>query len=213
MSAAYIDKDNRNFFSYNFFLVEGDSYELIHRVDDWYGLYDCGHFMVALISPDFEHFETTARVDRERLIRRIRTLKRLVDMREEYFRKRREAAERSDAEFAKRMRREEEERASRPPPIYVPGSPTTRLTPAPRDVLVAMRDGATLHERGMRWSSWTLRRPGEEPKKVSTRPLDTLIEKVFIARCSALPDHGWYEIDWKITEHGMAWLAANVGDC
>ncbi|SDG60425.1 hypothetical protein SAMN05216338_1001879 [Bradyrhizobium sp. Rc2d] len=210
MSAAYIDKDNRNFFSYNFFLVEGDSYELIQRVDDWYGLYDCGRFMVALISPDFEHFEAPARVDRERLTRRIQTLKRLVDMREEYFRKRREEAERRDAEYAERMRREEEERASRPPPVYVPGPPTTRLTPAPKGVLVAMRDGAVLHERGMRWSSWTLQRHGEEPKKVSTRPLDTLIENIFIARCSALPDHGWYEIDWHITDAGFAWLAANA---
>jgi hypothetical protein len=36
--------------------------------------------------------------------------------------------------------------------VYQPGDTTVRLTPAPRDLLVAMRDGARLTERAWRWT-------------------------------------------------------------
>ncbi len=49
-----------------------------------------------------------------------------------------------------------------------------------------MRDGAVLRERGKDWSSWTLQRPGEEPAKVTERPINPLREKAFIARDGTL---------------------------
>lgn len=95
----------------------------------------------------------------------------------------------------------------RPPePIYEPGPPTARLTPGPRDLLVAMRYGAVLRERGQRWSSWTLQRPGREPEKLTARPIDALRELAFIARDGVRPSDPtrWYEFDWHVTDAGRA---------
>ncbi|MCG2645705.1 MULTISPECIES: hypothetical protein [Bradyrhizobium] len=105
------------------------------------------------------------------------------------------------------------EKPVRPPePVYEPGLPSVKLTPGPRGLLVAMRDGAVLHERGQRWSSWTLQRPGGDREKVTERPLNPLRENAFIARNGMLPTEPdrWYECDWQVTSAGRAWLAANV---
>lgn len=102
---------------------------------------------------------------------------------------------------------------SRPPePVYEPGPPTARLTPGPRALFVAMRDGAALHERGQRWPSWTLQRPGGEPEKLTERPIGPLRELAFIARDGARPSEPtrWYECGWSISGAGHAWLAANA---
>lgn len=101
---------------------------------------------------------------------------------------------------------------SRPPePVYEPGPPTARLTPGPRDLLVAMRYGAVLRERGQRWSSWTLQIPGREPNKLTARPVDRLRELAFIARDGVGPSDPTrrYDCLWSITSAGRAWLAAN----
>jgi hypothetical protein len=75
------------------------------------------------------------------------------------------------------------ERPVRPPePVYEPGGVDTRLTPVPRDLLLAMAGGAVLNERGWRWTSWTLQRPGQAPEKISSRGIDRLREVAFIAR-------------------------------
>jgi hypothetical protein len=91
---AYIDDGNRNHFSFNFFVVAGQDYQLFHRVDGWYGLYDAGHRMVALIEPGFEDFESPAFVDHQAMTDTLRTLKLLVDERDEMWRLRREKSER-----------------------------------------------------------------------------------------------------------------------
>ncbi|WP_256805777.1 hypothetical protein [Bradyrhizobium sp. Bra64] len=99
-----------------------------------------------------------------------------------------------------------------PEPEYEPASPTERLIPSARALLVAMRAGAVLRERGRDWSSFTLAHPGGAPEKVTARPIRPLLECVFIARNGTLPPRKdrWYEFEWKITEHGHAWLAANA---
>jgi hypothetical protein len=81
----------------------------------------------------------------------------------------------------------------------------------PRDLLVALHNGAVLHERGYSWSSSTLQTSGEAPKKVAERPINQLRQLAFIERCRTLPDRKdrWYELDWHITPAGYAWLAAN----
>lgn len=100
-----------------------------------------------------------------------------------------------------------------PEPEYEPAPPTVRLIPSARDLLIAMRAGAVLRERGRDWSSFTLAKPGAAPAKVTARPLNPLLECVFIARNGTLPPRkdSWYEFDYGITDAGHAWLAANAG--
>ncbi|MGY3356414.1 hypothetical protein ACVWZK_003077 [Bradyrhizobium sp. GM0.4] len=102
---------------------------------------------------------------------------------------------------------------TRPPePVYEPAAPTTRLTPVPRDLLVAMHGGAALHERTWSWTSWTLQRPGRAPEKISSRGVDRLRECAFIERAGVLPPGNltrFYNFDWRITPAGAAWLAAH----
>jgi hypothetical protein len=109
----------------------------------------------------------------------------------------------------------ERQKFVRPPEkVYPPGDVDVRLTPGPRELLVAMRAGAVLHERAWRWTSWTLQLPGAEPKKLTERPLNPLLKSAFIARGGVLPPgrlERMHEFDWKITEAGAAWLAANHG--
>ena len=102
---------------------------------------------------------------------------------------------------------------SRPPePVYEPGPATAELTPGPRALLVAMRDGAVLRDCGQRWSSWTVQRLGGEPEKLTARPVDRLRELAFIARDGVRPAEPtrWYEFHWHVTDAGRAWLAANA---
>jgi hypothetical protein len=75
-----------------------------------------------------------------------------------------------------------------------------------------MRSGAVPHERGARFSSWTLQRPGQDPEKITERPISPLVKLAFIARNGELPPdtRRWYDFDWKVTEAGRAWLAANA---
>lgn len=75
-----------------------------------------------------------------------------------------------------------------------------------------MRAGAVLRERGRDWSSFTLAKVGGEPTKVTARPINPLIECVFIARNGTLPPRKdcWYEFDYRIADAGFAWLAANA---
>lgn len=102
--------------------------------------------------------------------------------------------------------------ARAPEPVYEPAPPTERLTPGPRDLLVAMRDGAVLRERGKDWSSFTLTKPGGAPAKITYRPIRPLAESAFIVLDGTLPPRKdrWYDVAWKITEAGHAWLVANV---
>jgi hypothetical protein len=101
----------------------------------------------------------------------------------------------------------------RPPePVYEPGGTDVRLTPVPRDLLVAMADGARLHERAWRWTEWSLHAPGHEPKKIGERAVNSLVKHAFIARDGVLPSGRlprWLNFDWSITTAGKAWLAAN----
>ena len=97
-------------------------------------------------------------------------------------------------------------------PVYGPGGVDVRLTSAPKALLVAMRDGAVLHERAFYWTSWTLQTPGDDPKKITDRPLNPLIKVAFIARDGILPPGRlprWLEFDWKVTDAGRSWLAQN----
>ncbi|MCS3893429.1 hypothetical protein M2171_002562 [Bradyrhizobium japonicum USDA 38] len=99
-----------------------------------------------------------------------------------------------------------------PEPEYEPAPPTERLIPSARELLVAMRDGAVLRERGREWASFTLTRPGAAPEKITYRPMRPLVQSAFIVLDGALPPRKdrWYDIPWKITDAGQAWLAANV---
>ena len=97
-------------------------------------------------------------------------------------------------------------------PTYEPGGTDVRLTPSPRALLVAMAAGAILHERAFHWTSWTLQTPGDDPKKITERPLNPLIRVAFIARSGDLPPGRiprWLEFDWHVTDAGRAWMAAN----
>jgi hypothetical protein len=102
----------------------------------------------------------------------------------------------------------------RPPePVYEPGPPTARLTPVPRGLLVAMRAGAVLHERAWRWTTWTLAPPGLAPQRVGTRGIESLRQLAFIERVGVLPPGDltcFHDFDWKISQAGLAWLAANA---
>jgi hypothetical protein len=63
----------------------------------------------------------------------------------------------------------------RPPePVYEPGDVNVRLTPVPRDLLVAMSACARMTERAWRWTEWTLHAPGHEPKKLGERAVGGL---------------------------------------
>jgi hypothetical protein len=99
-----------------------------------------------------------------------------------------------------------------PEPVYEPGPPTARLTPVPRNLLLAMRAGAVLCERAWQWTSWTLQRPGQAPEKITARGVDRLREFAFIERVGVRPPgeltrfHDW---DWRVSNAGFAWLAAN----
>jgi hypothetical protein len=79
----------------------------------------------------------------------------------------------------------------RPPePVYQPGDTTVRLTPAPRDLLVAMLDGARMTERAWRWTLFELHVPGHEPKKLGERTVGGVRRHAFIARDGVLPPAG-----------------------
>jgi hypothetical protein len=103
----------------------------------------------------------------------------------------------------------------RPPePVYEAGPPTARLTPVPRNLLVAMAGGAVLHERAWKWTTWTLQLPGHTPERIGARGIDRLREVAFIARDGVLPQSAltrFHDFDWKIADAGRAWLAANHG--
>ncbi|WP_340672360.1 hypothetical protein [Bradyrhizobium ottawaense] len=103
--------------------------------------------------------------------------------------------------------------AREPEPEYEPAPPTERLIPSARQLLVAMRDGAVLRERGREWASFTLTKPGGAPEKITYRPIKPLIHSAFIVLDGALPPRKdrWYDIPWKITDAGFAWLAENAG--
>jgi hypothetical protein len=99
-----------------------------------------------------------------------------------------------------------------PEPVYEPGGVDVRLTPVPRDLLVAMRDGARLHERAWRWTEWTLQKPGGDPERIRERAIEALRKVVFIERDGVLPPGRlprWLEFDWHVTKPGLTWLAQN----
>ena len=94
-------------------------------------------------------------------------------------------------------------------PVYEPGGIGVMLTPVPRDLLVAMRDGARLHERAWRWTEWSLQAPGGDPERIRERGINALRKVAFIARNGVLPGGRlprWFEFDWSITDAGKAWL-------
>lgn len=101
----------------------------------------------------------------------------------------------------------------RPPePIYPAGGVDTRLSTVPRDLLLAMHDGARLYERAWRWTEWTLIEPGQLPQRIGERGINALRRVAFIARDGVLPPGRlprWLEFDWIITVAGDAWLAAH----
>jgi hypothetical protein len=71
----------------------------------------------------------------------------------------------------------------RPPePVYEPGDVTTRLTPVPLALLLAMRNGARLTERAWRWTVWQLHVPGKDPERLGERGINALRKVAFIAR-------------------------------
>jgi len=102
----------------------------------------------------------------------------------------------------------------RPPePVYEPGGSDVRLTPVPRNLLIAMRNGAVLHERTWRWTQWHIGAPGTPFVRIAERGINALREFAFIARDGVLPDGNltrFHEFDWSITPAGHAWLAANA---
>jgi hypothetical protein len=105
----------------------------------------------------------------------------------------------------------------RPPElVYEPGGVDVRLTPVPRDLLVAMHAGARLRERAWRWTEWSLQKPGKDPDRIRQRGVESLRKVAFIERDGVLPPGRlprWLEFDWQVTKHGLAWLAQNLRFC
>jgi hypothetical protein len=104
----------------------------------------------------------------------------------------------------------------RPPePVYPPAGVDAKLTPVPRNLLIAMSGYTILHERAWRWTEWTLRMRGGAPEKLteSRSGILKLRQCAFIERDGVLPPgrlERWFEFDWKITAAGLAWIAANT---
>lgn len=96
---------------------------------------------------------------------------------------------------------------------YEPMGTDQRLTPGPFKLLKALCEGAALRERVWRWNSFHLQRAaGQAEEKLTCRPVDPLVESVFIERIGKLPPGmppRMLTYDWRVTEHGRAWLAAN----
>jgi hypothetical protein len=103
--------------------------------------------------------------------------------------------------------------APAPPVVHVPGDTSVRLTATPRDILLALRDGGRLRERVRNWSSFELAVPGcQHLRSLQRRAVDVLTSNVFAARSDEPPylTKGEALKSWVITEHGLAWLEANV---
>jgi hypothetical protein len=104
----------------------------------------------------------------------------------------------------------------RPPEeVYEPAGVDAKLTPVPRKLLLAMHGGVSLHERAWRWTDWRLRRQDGVIEKVSEgrSGILKLRQLAFIERDGTLPPgrlERWFEFDWKITDAGKAWIAANT---
>lgn len=95
----------------------------------------------------------------------------------------------------------------RPPePIYEAGGINARLSPVPRELLIAIAGGAVLRERAFRWTEWSLQRPGSAPARVGERGVNALRKVAFIARDRVLPPGRlprWHEFDWLIAGAGL----------
>jgi hypothetical protein len=106
----------------------------------------------------------------------------------------------------------------RPPePVYEPAGVDAKLTPGPRDLLLAMHGDTELLEYAWRWTEWKLRiGNGNNPEvvKISERAINRLRECAFINRDGVLPPGRltrWYVFGWVVTAAGKAWIEANVG--
>ena len=100
-----------------------------------------------------------------------------------------------------------------PEPVYEPGGTDVILTPVPLVLLLALHAGARLTEKRWRWPNYTLAAPGQEPQKIRERAVGGLTKHVFIQRDRPLPPGyltHFNDFEWLVTEHGRAWLAANI---
>lgn len=72
----------------------------------------------------------------------------------------------------------------RPPePIYEAGGINARLSPVPRELLIAIAGRAVLRERAFRWTEWSLQRPGSAPARG--------------ARCQRLAQGRFHRPGWR----------------
>ncbi len=84
-------------------------------------------------------------------------------------------------------------------------------------MLRAMHAGVTLRERVGDWFNYKMTMPDGSPgPAVRTRAMIRLRALAFIERVGDLPP-GYptrvMDYDWKITDAGQAWLAANIDVC
>jgi hypothetical protein len=102
----------------------------------------------------------------------------------------------------------------RPPEeVCEPTGTDQRLTPAPRKMLEAMRDGAALREHVWNWTTYKMTTAGVT-SKLRWPSMGQLVRCAFIERIGTLPPGHPRKImvfDWVITPAGHAWLAANDG--
>jgi hypothetical protein len=102
----------------------------------------------------------------------------------------------------------------RPPEeVFEPAGVDVNLTPVPMGLLWAMHQGSTLHESAWRWTKWTLQVTGHDRDKINERGINRLRECAFIGRVGVLPPgrlDRWYDFDWRVTDAGKAWIAANT---
>ncbi len=73
-------------------------------------------------------------------------------------------------------------------------------------------DDVTLLQLIGEWDSYRLQLADGSREKITCRPVDRLIEQVFIARIGTLPEfrpRRMLTFKWVVTDAGRAWLAAN----
>lgn len=99
-----------------------------------------------------------------------------------------------------------------PETVNDPAGTDHPLPPVPFALLCSIRDGAVLRELIWNWRSFRLLRAGNPEERVRGPAIDPLMEAAFVERVGAWPEEKprWMvTFDWRITDAGRAWLAAN----
>lgn len=110
------------------------------------------------------------------------------------------------------MHRREPDFVREPDVAVEPWPVTSKVTPEPLAILIAMRDGAVMRERMGDWSEIAMYLPDGTEREIMTRALNRILETGFIERVGERP-RSWptkiLEFDWRVTPAGLAWMAAN----